>query len=839
MDNETLFFKIIKNVYLFKKILSFLNTTNKYQKYYKENNSEDKIQESIQEINLIKVRKYENIISVDWMIKNKHFYLLKWKLNDSNSNIKYSNKSIEMFCMNFSDSFPLELFIDIYSKISHFFIDESNSTLFHFSILNRIDIVKYLIINQSQHFKININNLSVARNLDLFKFLFNHVETSDEDEYKEIKLGYLKKMLPTISSQTNYSKEFIEYALSIYKGYMDENGNNHTMDLGDSVFNIIVNIGDYRLFLEYLVPIGYYSLELFSKLFYKMLYKLKENQLNNSISLDQLLILEYLRIQIITEQLSSPSSSSSQEGNSIYIDTTITNSQQFFIEQNYKEFSNKQNKSLESELLDDNRQPIQKKINEFSLDKKKLFQFFITYFKESIISIIMATGSNTQQLSLLSSLKSYLQMAIDLEDLESLKFLIALFNTNRLSLHHNLYVECLKYILNNQNNITFITNFSKDAKDILSFLLENYPLFIGRIHIAMILRTSNIKLLSYISSSKFTFALEEKINSGLLASAINLSSSISFIKYIYYDLNCIDIQKGSTSTNATELYVNSHPDNHDLFEIIKFVNETIIKPQPFKIRFESLLLNKLINHQDGLEICKYLLGGDGDDHNKQNLLSNISLLVSTLSNASRLDMLEYILSVYPTICKDLKSTHKTECFLTSYWETTENDDVIRYLFSKNQGKIPYIDYEAMIKSNNINLYKLSTQCRYLPSKQVIWSSISVGHLNMTLFLVNDYIDRKNLKNNEVIKFLFQCIENAIISRVLKLTQILVSMINDHLKKEIPQSTLLDTRSLLGNSVNSKDFEIFKYIIETFNLKSSDITIKNNKLTKSMLNYLNR
>ncbi|KAM9992271.1 hypothetical protein ACTFIY_009724 [Dictyostelium cf. discoideum] len=733
--------------------------------------------------------------------------------------------------MNFPDSFPLELFIDIYSKIGYYFIDDNNSTLFHFLLLNRFDIIKYLIIDQSEHFKINVNNLSIIRNLDTFKFLFNIIETKEKEgcnETKEMKLKFLKNFLPTISSQTVYSKEFIENALKIYKS--------------DSVFNIIIKFGDYRIFLEYLVPIGYYFSELFSKLFYNILYKLKENHLN-SISIDHLLILEYIRIQIITEQ----SSSLSQEKDEDYIniDTKITNSEQFFIEPTFKEFeklNNKQNNSLESELLNENKQPIQMKIKELSLDKKKLFQFFINYFKESIISNFKKTIMNSsrnvsQQLSLLHALKSYLQMAIDLEDLQSLKFLIALFDTNRLSLHYNLYSECLKYIFNSGNNtITFICNFSKEAEDILSFLLENHQL--EKSYIDSIITNSSIKPLQYLCSSEYISKLVQ-VYPELLFDAIKFSTSISFIKYIY-DLNFKIIQD-SSETNVI-LIVNCHTYNHDLFEIIKFVNENIIKPQPLKIQFESLLINKIVNHKDGLKICKYLLGGE-DALNKQYLLSNISILNSTISNNSKLDMLRYILSIYQTIRKDIDSTLQIECFLIkNYWDTAENDDVIRYLFLKNPDKIPYIHYESMISSNNVNLYKLSTQYRHLPSKQIVWSSISIGHSNMSLFLINDYIDRNNLKTSETIIFLFTCIENAITSRLLKLTQILLSMLHDKLKKESPPLTLSETqiRSLIANSVNSQDFEIFKFIIDTYNLDNSDIKkLIIFKLTKSMNNYLEK
>ncbi|KAM9975347.1 hypothetical protein ACTFIW_010375 [Dictyostelium discoideum] len=850
VSSETLFFKIIRNVYLFKKILNYLSTTNKYY------NNKNNIQESIKEINLLKVRKYENIISVDWMIQNKYFYLLKWKLNDNNSNLKFPHKMVEKFCMNFSDSFPLELFKDIYSKIGYYFIDDSDTTLFHFLLINRLDIIKFLIIDQSEHFKINLN-LSIVRNLDTFKFLFNIIETKEKEgcnESKEMKLKYLKNFLPTISSQIEYSKEFIEYALKIYKSSMDENGINNTMFLGDSIFNIIINFGDYRIFLEYLVPIGYYFSELFSKLFYNILYKLKQNRLN-SISIDHLLILEYIRIQIITEQSLLSSSEEEEEEEKekdyIYIDTKITNTKQFFIEPTFKEFEklyNKQNYSntLESELLDENKQPIEMKIKELSLDKKKLFQFFINYFKESIISnfkqTIITNGGRiiSQQLSLLHALKSYLQMAIDLEDLQSLKFLIALFNTNRLSLNYNLYSECLEYIFNSgNNNIDFISNFSKEAEDILSFLLENHQL--EKSYISSIIKKSSIKPLQYLCSSEYNSRLIQ-VYPELLFDGVKFSTSISFIKYLYYNLKFNNIQDSSGTTEVLDVYCRA--DNHDLFEIIKFANENIIKPQPLKIQFDSLLINKIVNHKDGLKICKYLLGGEENALIKQYLLTNISILVSTISNNSKLDMLEYILSIYWTIYKDIDSTLKTECFLIEkYWNTAENDDVIRYLFSKNPEKIPYIHYESMISSNNVNLYKLSTQYRHLPSKQAVWSSISIGHLNMSLFLINDYIDRNNLKTNETIIFLFTCIENAITSRLLKLTQILISMIHDKLEKESPPLTLSETqiRSLIVNSVNSQDLEIFKFIFDKYNLDNSDIK----KLflfkltTKSMNNYLEK
>ncbi|KAK5583398.1 hypothetical protein RB653_004991 [Dictyostelium firmibasis] len=431
-------------------------------------------------------------------------------------------------------------------------------------------------------------------------------------------------------------------------------------------------------------------------------------------------------------------------------------------------------------------------------------------------------------------------MAIDLEDLKSLKFLFALFNTNRLSHSINLFSQCLQYIFEGNVINTFLTKFSKEAEEILSFLLDNTQITESQI-IQNIIKTSNIKLLIFFTSPKYNFSLE-KLYPELLFKAIKFSTSISFIKYIYYDLKC-SIQVSPSSTVV--LIVNSRADNSDLFEIIKFVNESIIKLRPLDFQFESLLILRCLDNADLLKICKYLLGEDGCTlGHKINLLSSFSLIISTLLNHSKLEIVEYILSIYPTIYRDSKLKNGfPDLFLYNYWENTKDDEVIRYLFSKNQGKIPNIDHVAMIKANNIQLYKMTTHYRHLPSKGNVFSSISIGHLGMSLFLINDYIDRTAIIGipSEVISFLLACMRKSIESRVLKLTQTILSMINFQLSKETsPQSALsnIQIQSLLENSINSKDFQIFKFIVDTFNLKNSEINFKKNKMTKSMSIYLN-
>ncbi|KAN0031023.1 hypothetical protein ACTA71_003995 [Dictyostelium dimigraforme] len=219
--NEELFWKVIKNKFLFALIFLHIETTewNKYQDH--------------RDFNIgLNRKKFKNIKSFEWMVSKKQFQLLKYKIKVGEQIDIDQNGIIELFKMNCNNNNNIIILKELLSIV---IIKMENKEIMNFNLLelaiqsNNIEAIDILI---NQPFSISINKsileFSILNsNPIIIKRLLNKNKEMIDQEFQN-------KLIPLIYNNNNLKtkqkEENIQFILNNFNISPFENNNDFNIE---------------------------------------------------------------------------------------------------------------------------------------------------------------------------------------------------------------------------------------------------------------------------------------------------------------------------------------------------------------------------------------------------------------------------------------------------------------------------------------------------------------------------------------------------------------------------------------------------------------------------------